>query len=177
MADWVFGFNVWLLSDLGAPPCGTKESAEDIQCTSPGKKILAAPGHFSEGTAQSTRSAEKPADFQRKRIFFTPDRRLSPCLNHAFLHDGPMHRLMNLIEELRGQLSGAPEQHPTSMEGLAGIFRDGETGSLQFSQSETRSETMIVEDHTDPDMQLEMRAHDIARRWVEARRMQGHLAD
>ena len=88
-----------------------------------------------------------------------------------------MHRLMNLIEELRGQLSGAPEQHPTSMESLAGIFRDSETGSLQFSQSETNSETILVEDHTDPEMQLEMRAHDIARRWVDARRMQGHLAD
>ena len=88
-----------------------------------------------------------------------------------------MSRLMSLIEELRGQLSGAPELHPTSMEGLAGICRDHETSHRMLSQSETVNGGILVEDHTDPETQLELRAADIAQRWVEARRLRGLLAD
>lgn len=85
--------------------------------------------------------------------------------------------MMSLIDELRDQLSGSPSNAPSSMEALTGSFRHSETEMARVSHLESLKGAIAFEDRTDPEHELERQAHDVARRWVEARRLRGFLAD
>jgi len=95
----------------------------------------------------------------------------------AILHDEFMSRVMTLIEELREQLSGAPSNSMASMDEIADSFRLGRSDMNHFSQYETTAGGVLYEDRTNPDVQLELEAREIARQWIEARRHQGHLGN
>lgn len=95
----------------------------------------------------------------------------------AILHDQIMSRVMTLIEELREQLSGAPSNSRASMDEIADSFRLGRSDMNHFSQFETTTSGVVFEDRTNPDVQLELEAREVARQWIEARRHQGFLGN
>jgi len=84
---------------------------------------------------------------------------------------------MTLLEELREQLSGAPRNPATSMDEMADCFRATCSGLDHSSQFETQSVGIGFEDHTNPDVRLELEAREVARQWIEARRSQGFLGN
>jgi len=84
---------------------------------------------------------------------------------------------MTLIEELREQLSGTPRNATASIGEMTDSFRSVRSEMSQISQFETTENGVIYEDRTDPDVRLEIAAHDIARQWIDARRHQGVLGN